>query len=131
MTDQQTIKKLLRENAGLKNKIAKLTKELSKELIDNVEHANLIHYKDKNFHEILDRHNNLLHRHNKMENRYKVMAENVNDMISVLDQDGFYIYANQKSADFYQSSVDAMVGKSFRDIMSREMAEKYEADIVE
>jgi PAS domain S-box-containing protein len=126
---KKIIDKLLRENASLKRKNAKLIRELSFELHDNIEKTSTIHKKDKNLDEILGRHKQLFDLHKKLESRYSVMAENVNDMISVMDTNGKYVYANNACARFHLKNMDDMIGKPFHEIMTDDVAKKFEADL--
>ncbi len=121
---------LLIENERLKQQVRKLTRELTKELSDNVESRNLLEKKNRSLSDILNDRHELLRQDDGMENRYRLMAENIHEMISIMDIHGNYIYANQKAIDFHGKKIREVLGRSFFEVMGAEVADRFNQDIL-
>jgi PAS domain S-box-containing protein len=130
MTDATgTHDSLKQENAILKMKVGKLTRELSKQLADNVNYIHALREKEKNIREATYSNSMLLIAGKMLQERYRVIAENIDEIVTINDLRGTYIYVNQRAADFYGLKIREMIGKSIFDIMGQEAGEKYKEDI--
>ena len=59
-----------------------------------------------------------------MEKRYRVTAENIDDIVTVVDVHGICIYVNQKAADLYGQEIKDMIGKSIFPAMEQDLQEE-------
>ena len=125
----ENIDTLVRENTLLKLKVEKLTGELTRQLEHNVEYFLAIREKDKSITETAYAHRMLLSAGKMMRERYRVMAENIDEIIFILDIKGTYIYVNQKAADLYGQSIKDMIGKSIFEMVGRDRMENYKTEI--
>ncbi|MFZ4523551.1 MAG: ATP-binding protein [Bacteroidales bacterium] len=124
---QQSIDKLKRENTSLKNRLDKLTTELSKELTDNVEQTEQLRRKNTVLSKTVRRNNNLISQNSLLENRYRIMAENINEPISIVDRNRIFVYANEKMAKLFQKSVSEMINKPLIDILGKDLTDKFDS----
>jgi PAS domain S-box-containing protein len=122
MSDQETITRLTEENSRLHQTVEKLKRELSRELIENTEQSCNLKDKDRYLAE-------WMRRHTEMENRYKFLAGNVNEMITIVDAAGIYLFANQRAAEFHGKTIEDIIGKSFREIIAPDILAHYEDEI--
>ncbi|MDP1623480.1 MAG: ATP-binding protein [Bacteroidales bacterium] len=129
MNAVETIDALIQENTLLKLKIDKLTLELSRQLEDNVGHVQTIREREKSIQDTVFTNTMLLNAGKLMEERYRVMAENIDEIVFVFDLAETCIYANQKAAELFGHNIMEMVGKSIFDIMAKEFGEKYKNEV--
>jgi PAS domain S-box-containing protein len=122
---QPTYEELEEENSRLKGVISKLTVELSDELIENIEAITLIKKKHTNYKSIFERHVNLIGSYRLMESRYRLIAEDVAEMVLFVDRNSVCIYANKSAAGFLNKTVPEMIGKHIFEIMGTEMADQF------
>ncbi len=125
---QHSIDKLKRENTSLKKRLEKLTKELSKELTENVEQTERLTRKRKLLDEIISKNDDLVVQNNLLQNRYKIMADNINEAMSIVDRDRVLIYANERMVRmFFREGVQEMIGKPLIDFLGRDKADLFDS----
>jgi PAS domain S-box-containing protein len=120
---------LVQENTLLKMKVDKLTSELGRQLEANVEYFLSVREKNKNITEHSYTNRMLLSIGKMIEERYRVMAENIDEILSIVDIEGIYIYANHKAAELHGLNIKDMLGKSIFEIMGKEFGEQYKREI--
>ncbi len=130
MTNQTaTVEALIEENAILKRKVEKLTRELSMQLEDNVDYVLAMSENLKRAQEATEINRLLLSVGKVLEDRYRVMAENIDEIVSILDIRGRYIFVNQNAAALHGYEIGDMIGKSIFGVMNKETGEVYRHDI--
>jgi PAS domain S-box-containing protein len=129
MNDSETIDALTRENTGLKIQIDKLTSELNRQINFNDEYVQALREKDMSITETGYAHSMLLSTGKMIEERYRVMAEHIDEIVSIVDVEGTYIYVNRKAAELYGLNIRDMIGRSIFEIMGPELANGYKSEL--
>ena len=127
--DSAPVDTLIRENEILKKKVTKLTAELSKQLEDNVLYIQAIWEKERSITESAYSNSMLLIAGKMLQERYRVMAENIDEIVSIVDIRGIYVYVNHKAAEFYGLTIKDMIGKSIFEIMGKETGNIYKLEL--